>query len=342
MSQGRMLNVDLQRHILLTNTLPLPGATSNNETIQVDHSLSELRNLHSMSNKNNVHLQQLSQQKIQRKDALINCLKKEMANLKSIESSTTINYLFELLTAERRIKLLEEQLSESDAFLRKIFRANEAIAKMIRTRSGSDNENFIASKTDVITAELGNDSFELAKAIAEVSASSTLLTAVGLDPKLITSAATEVEEPKPADEQTTKSIDDTEKSPVKLVEPVVEAKNGAENPAEQMETEEPPLLKRFPCDKCNKSFSNMAKLYKHQTKSHASDVEHESRNAEKVKKPLKRLRPTVTSKKMRQKKRNRNLDQKHFLDVVADYCETPTKCKLKRIQNVAKKVDDKK
>lgn len=249
---------ELGGQLILAKQLPLGDATPEDG---VDVFLRGLRDLRCLSGKDNARTLRLAEQKIQKKNATITAMKKEVDNLSAILKNSKASYLCELIAAERKIKGLEQRLIENEKFLNKILVANESLSKMIRSQCGNDN------------AKLADSSFE-PMANENISELSANIAAAPVVPVATTAAIAtdELNKPKSTEEmenptaEVEKPIPDTELSD----EPIVAGIDAIEPQAEHMETEESVVQPRFSCDECNKTFRKMAKLYRHQVKSHGN------------------------------------------------------------------------
>lgn len=232
-------------------------------------------------------------QAIEKKDDAFNALKNEKENLTTILMSSKANYLGDLLEAERKIKRLENELNEIKSFIfHDVLVANETILTSIRQKYGDASKKIFES-----TAVSASCASESAMSV-DNNPTPVALTDAQID---TTPAAVPAEIPTIEAQQSSAEG----KLAKDLRSEVIEITDDEHIDAAAADAN---LLKRFPCEKCSRSFSTMALRFRHVSKVHGDEQNDEEdqeqdqqlvENVVAVKKPLKRLVKKPSKKKCR-------------------------------------------
>lgn len=279
------LNDEVECVRMLTNMLPPQDATDGDALQKLDQLLSGYRQLNKFALARSARIQSIAQKTLDKKDAALAALQSEKENLSNILSRSKVDYLEELLDAERKIKKLENEVADLKNFVtHDVLSANKMMSTMIRGRFGDANGNLkipslhpAGEESKPINAPTEAEKAPV-KPVAETSA---------------TSAEAANDESKGSDGDDTAetenviAISDEESDETTDSSSADSSDEPDEAQMEAVKTAK--LLNRFPCNECPRSFSTMAMKYRHEHRVHGVSPEQRVIPVKTVKKPLKRL-----------------------------------------------------
>lgn len=242
------------------------------ELVQVNDCLLALRNTTAIEHHKLMRRLKSAETKIQKRDAELQSVKNELAKSNAEWAITKADLLGNLLSAERKIKKLQQERSDAkNYFMHHYLPLSENLNNAIRSRYGDVSASNMA--TPIVSA---TDDVRIST--DDISASSTMLP---IAPNVLESTVLPVAEPAVLAEQ-----------PLEKNVPADDDGVIVEN----QQTETGDVAIQFECDQCPKLFKTMAHKYRHEQKSH-NGSSGTNRKEIKLSKRLKRVRPNVLAKK---------------------------------------------